>query len=149
MTTFYRDRGKRLLDIIASALGLVVLAPVIAILAPLVRWRLGSPVLFRQQRPGLGSAMFHLIKFRTMTDARDEDGNVLPDEDRLTRLGRLLRLTSFDELPELWNVLRGEMSLVGPRPLLADYLSYYTPRKRLRHCVRPGLPDWHRSAEGT
>ncbi len=114
----YRAFGKRLFDLIVGAILLIVTAPLIAILALLIRWRLGRPVLFRQQRPGLYGRPFTIYKFRTMTDARDRDGNLLPDAERLTPFSRFLRSTSLDELPELWNVLRGDMSLVGPRPLL-------------------------------
>jgi len=130
---------KRLFDILASALGLIVLAPVFAVVAALVRIKLGRPVLFRQERPGLEGRPFRLVKFRTMLDAVDRDGNPLPDGERLTRFGSFLRSTSLDELPELWNVLRGEMSLVGPRPLLMEYLPLYTPFQRRRHEMRPGL----------
>ena len=111
-------------------------------LAVAIRWKLGSPVLFRQQRPGLGGRPFWLLKFRTMTDARDADGNVLPDDQRLTAFGRFLRAASLDELPELFNVLKGDMSLVGPRPLLMQYLDRYTPEQARRHEVRPGITGW-------
>ena len=117
-------------------------SPVLVIVAVLVRARLGSPVLFAQERPGLHGEVFRLYKFRTMQDLRGLDGQVLPDRDRLTRLGRFLRATSLDELPELYNVLRGDMSLVGPRPLLVEYLDRYTPDQRRRHDVRPGLTGW-------
>lgn len=130
---------KRLVDIVASAAVLVVLSPVLAVTALLVRVRLGSPVLFRQVRPGLDERPFGLIKFRSMTDARDAHGELLPDARRLPPFGRWLRSTSLDELPELWNVLRGDMSLVGPRPLLMQYLPLYSPEQRRRHEVRPGL----------
>lgn len=113
-----------------------------SILAVLVRFKLGSPVLFRQQRPGLHGKPFKLFKFRTMTDARAGDGNLLPDSERLTRFGRFLRKTSLDELPELWNVLKGDMSLVGPRPLLMQYLNRYTPEQARRHEVKPGMTGW-------
>ncbi len=138
----YRHGGKRALDFSAAAIALVALAPVLAALAALVRLRLGAPVLFRQQRPGLHGQPFILIKFRTMTDARDAAGNLLPDADRLPRFGRFLRASSLDELPELWNVLKGEMSLVGPRPLLMEYLPLYTPEQARRHDVRPGITGW-------
>ena len=131
--------AKRALDLAGSGVGLVVLAPVLAGLAILVRQRLGSPVLFRQVRPGLGGRPFEMVKFRTMTDARGPDGDLLPDAERLTSLGRFLRNTSLDELPELWNVLKGDMSLVGPRPLLMRYLDRYTPEQARRHDVRPGI----------
>ena len=130
---------KRLVDIVASAAVLVVLSPVLAVTALLVRIKLGSPVLFRQVRPGLDERPFGLIKFRSMTDARDAHGELLPDARRLPPFGRWLRSTSLDELPELWNVLRGDMSLVGPRPLLMQYLPLYSPEQRRRHEVRPGL----------
>ncbi len=137
----YRRAGKRALDVVLAA-ALVVLAPVLAAVAAVVRLRLGSPVLFRQERPGLDGRLFTLYKFRTMTDRRDAAGKLLPDGERLTRLGALLRRTSLDELPELVNVLRGEMSLVGPRPLLVEYLEFYTPREQRRHAVRPGITGW-------
>lgn len=133
---------KRAIDVVGAAVGLVVLAPVLAVLAALVRWKLGSPVLFRQTRPGLHGQPFELIKFRTMTDARGPDRELLPDGDRLPPFGRWLRATSLDELPELVNVLRGDMSLVGPRPLLMEYLHLYTPEQARRHEVRPGLTGW-------
>lgn len=130
---------KRLFDIIVSALILVTFSPLLLIIALLVRYRLGSPVLFRQTRPGKDAKPFRMVKFRTMTDARGPDGSLLPDKDRLTSFGRFLRSTSLDELPELWNVLKGEMSLVGPRPLLMEYLGYYTEEEMLRFSVRPGI----------
>lgn len=130
---------KRLVDIVASAAVLVVLSPVLAVTALLVCIKLGSPVLFRQVRPGLDERPFGLIKFRSMTDARDAHGELLPDARRLPPFGRWLRSTSLDELPELWNVLRGDMSLVGPRPLLMQYLPLYSSEQRRRHEVRPGL----------
>ena len=136
---FYEKYTKRALDIALSALGLVVLSPVIAVTALMVRCKLGSPVIFCQPRPGKDGKIFNLYKFRTMTDARDEKGNLLPDEVRLTEFGKLLRATSLDELPELWNILLGNMSIVGPRPLLVEYLPYYTEEERHRHDVRPGL----------
>ncbi len=135
----YRKVIKRLLDILISGLGLLLLSPVYLAVAVLVRRRLGSPVIFRQERPGYREKIFTLCKFRTMTDARDERGELLPDSERLTEFGMLLRRTSLDELPELWNILKGDMSLVGPRPLLVSYLPWYTARERLRHSVRPGL----------
>jgi lipopolysaccharide/colanic/teichoic acid biosynthesis glycosyltransferase len=122
--------------------GLVVLLPLMGILALLVRLRLGTPILFCQVRPGLYGKPFTIFKFRTMTDARDAEGNLLPDEHRLTPLGRFLRRTSLDELPELINVIKGDMSLVGPRPLLMQYLPYYTERERLRNSVKPGITGW-------
>jgi sugar transferase EpsL len=133
---------KRLFDILASGAGLVVLSPLLAGLAVGVRWKLGSPVLFRQERPGLHGRPFTLVKFRTMTDARDASGALLPDAERLPAFGRFLRSSSLDELPELWNVLLGEMSLVGPRPLLMQYLERYTPEQARRHEVRPGITGW-------
>ncbi|HEX8239464.1 MAG TPA: sugar transferase [Allosphingosinicella sp.] len=133
---------KRLTDIVLSALGLIVLAPLLAVVAAAVAVALGRPVLFRQVRPGLGGRPFRLVKFRTMLDARDADGKPLDDSRRLTRFGRFLRATSLDELPELWNVLKGDMSLVGPRPLLMHYLPLYTPEQARRHDVRPGLTGW-------
>lgn len=135
----YRRWGKALLDRTAAAVGLVVLAPVLGAVAGLVRVKLGSPVLFCQTRPGLHGAPFTLYKFRTMTDARRPDGTPRPDAERLTDFGRFLRSSSLDELPELWNVLRGEMSLVGPRPLLVQYLDRYTPAQARRHDARPGI----------
>ncbi|MEP0548686.1 MAG: sugar transferase [Rhodothermales bacterium] len=138
-STAYRRWGKPLFDRAAAGVGLVVLAPVLVGLAVAIRWRLGSPVLFRQTRPGLGGQPFEMVKFRTMTDERDADGHLLPDAERLTSFGRFLRAASLDELPELGNVLRGEMSLVGPRPLLMRYLDRYTPAQARRHDVRPGI----------
>ena len=133
---------KRVFDLLASAIGLLILAVPIALLAWQVRRRLGSPVLFTQVRPGLHCRPFPMVKFRTMTDALDHNGALLPDEQRLTPFGRFLRSTSLDELPELWNVLRGQMSLVGPRPLLMEYLPLYTPEQARRHEVRPGITGW-------
>ncbi|MFA7580136.1 sugar transferase [Castellaniella sp.] len=130
---------KRLLDVVGAAVGLLVLSPLLLVVAVLIRWQLGSPVFFRQMRPGLHGKPFELIKFRTMRDAVDEAGNLLPDAERITRLGRFLRSSSIDELPELWNVLKGEMSLVGPRPLLLEYMDYYSEEEQLRHTVRPGI----------
>lgn len=135
----YKRYVKRFLDILLSLCILVVLSPVLLVLSLLVRVRLGSPVLFKQERPGLNEEIFTLYKFRTMTDARDEDGNLLPDRDRLTSFGKLLRATSLDELPEFINILKGDMSFIGPRPLLVSYLPYYTKEEALRHTVRPGL----------
>jgi lipopolysaccharide/colanic/teichoic acid biosynthesis glycosyltransferase len=133
---------KRALDIIISGLAGIVLLPFIAMIALLVRWRLGSPVLFRQTRPGKHARPFKMLKFRTMTDARGAGGDLLPDAERLTRFGRFLRSASLDELPELWNVLKGDMSLVGPRPLLMDYLPLYSTEQARRHEVRPGITGW-------
>jgi lipopolysaccharide/colanic/teichoic acid biosynthesis glycosyltransferase/glycosyltransferase involved in cell wall biosynthesis len=137
--TVYRRFGKRILDIALSGPALLVFTPVLLLIAVAIRSLSGAPVLFRQHRPGLGGASFHCLKFRTMHDARDLDGRLLPDEQRLTPFGRWLRMTSFDELPQLLNVLRGDMSLVGPRPLLMQYLDRYTPEQARRHEVRPGL----------
>ncbi|WP_088328870.1 sugar transferase [Lacimicrobium sp. SS2-24] len=133
---------KRLLDILASLLGLIILSPLLLVLAILVRMRLGAPVLFRQQRPGRNGKPFNMIKFRSMTDKKDAQGQLLPDNQRLTRFGRLLRASSLDELPELWNVLKGDMSLVGPRPLLMEYLPRYSAFQYRRHEVRPGITGW-------
>ena len=133
---------KRLFDIVVSLAALVVLSPILLAVALAVRAKLGSPVLFRQQRPGLHGRPFMLAKFRTMRDATDNAGRALPDEQRLTSFGKLLRSTSLDELPELWNVLKGDMSLVGPRPLLMQYLARYSPEQARRHDVRPGLTGW-------
>jgi sugar transferase EpsL len=133
---------KRLLDIAGSTCGLIVLSPIIMTACILVRIKLGSPILFRQERPGLNGTPFRMAKFRTMTDEKDTCGKFLSDEIRLTQFGRWLRSTSLDELPELWNVLRGDMSLVGPRPLLMTYLDRYTPEQARRHNVRPGLTGW-------
>ncbi|MCX4338410.1 MAG: sugar transferase [Lachnospiraceae bacterium] len=135
----YKNGIKRGLDILLSLCGIIVLSPVLAVLAVLVRVKLGSPVLFKQERPGKNEKIFTLYKFRTMTDARDEKGELLPDAVRLTKFGKFLRATSLDELPELFNILKGNMSVIGPRPLLVSYLPYYTERERLRHSVRPGL----------
>lgn len=137
--TAYTRWGKGLLDRMAAAAGLVALSPLLVLLALLVRTKLGAPVLFRQQRPGEGGEPFTLIKFRTMTDARGADGALLPDAERLPAFGQFLRSTSLDELPELWNVLKGEMSLVGPRPLLMRYLERYTPEQARRHEAKPGI----------
>jgi len=133
---------KRLFDIVVSAMALLLLSPFLGLVAVLVRAKLGSPVLFRQARPGLHGKPFTLVKFRTMRDAQDRNGRPLPDEERLTPFGRSLRSTSLDELPELWNVLKGDMSLVGPRPLLMQYLERYSPEQARRHDVRPGLTGW-------
>jgi len=133
---------KRLLDTVLVAIGLLLLSPLLLALMFLVRLRLGSPVLFVQERPGKNGRLFRMYKFRTMTSERGPDGVLLPDAERLTRLGRFLRSTSLDELPELWNVLRGDMSLVGPRPLLPEYLDRYTPEQARRHEVRPGITGW-------
>jgi lipopolysaccharide/colanic/teichoic acid biosynthesis glycosyltransferase len=133
---------KRVVDLVVGGVALLVAALPMAVIAALVRWKLGSPVLFRQARAGWRERPFRIVKFRTMTDARGPDGALLPDEERLTPLGRFLRASSLDELPELWNVVRGDMSLVGPRPLPLAYLDRYTPTERRRHEVRPGLTGW-------
>ena len=133
---------KRLLDFTTALLGLIALALPLLALIWLIRRKLGSPVFFRQTRPGLHGQPFEMVKFRTMTDARGPDGALLPDADRLTPFGRFLRATSLDELPELWNVLKGDMSLVGPRPLLMEYLPLYSPAQARRHAVRPGVTGW-------
>jgi len=133
--------AKRAIDVALSAAGLVVTAPLLGATAAAVRIT-GPPVFFRQRRPGLGGKPFELVKFRTMRDARDASGRPLPDAERLTTVGRVLRATSIDELPQLWNVLRGDMSLVGPRPLLVEYLPRYTPRQARRHEVLPGITGW-------
>lgn len=138
----YERFGKRLFDVIATLLALAVLWPLLLVIAVAARVWLGSPVLFRQLRPGLHGRPFTLLKFRTMSGARDAHGDLLPDAERLTPFGRFLRTTSIDELPELANVLRGEMSLVGPRPLLMQYLDRYTPEQMHRHDVRPGITGW-------
>ncbi|MBQ4226620.1 MAG: sugar transferase [Clostridia bacterium] len=154
----YRHFVKRGLDILLSALALILLSPVFALLALLVRVKLGAPVLFKQERPGLKGKIFKMYKFRTMLDPQTRDGrklsdkerlecvekgiDILTDEERLTRFGRILRATSLDELPELWNILKGDMSIVGPRPLATIYLPYYTKEEMRRHDVRPGLTGW-------
>jgi lipopolysaccharide/colanic/teichoic acid biosynthesis glycosyltransferase len=131
-----------MLDIIGAVVGLVMLSPVIAIVVVMIRRRMGAPVLFGQIRPGRHRKPFQMVKFRTMRDAIDANGNPLPDSERLTRFGRFLRSSSLDELPELWNVLKGDMSLVGPRPLLMEYLPLYSPEQARRHEVRPGVTGW-------
>ncbi len=135
----YAKFFKRFLDVVLSLAALIVLSPVLLSVAILVRVKLGNPVIFCQKRPGKDEKIFKLYKFRSMTDERDEDGNLLPDDVRLTKFGRLLRSTSLDELPELWNILKGDMAIVGPRPLLVRYLPYYREEERHRHDVRPGL----------
>lgn len=135
----YKNCIKRCLDFLLSLCGIIVLSPVLLILAVLVRVKLGSPVLFRQERPGRNEKIFTLCKFRTMTDARDERGQLMPDSERLTQFGKFLRSTSLDELPELINILKGDMSLIGPRPLLVRYLPLYNETQKHRHDVRPGL----------
>jgi len=133
---------KRLFDIVVSAIALLVFLPLILVLIILVRIKLGAPVFFTQTRPGKDGKPFQMVKFRSMTTAKDAEGNLLPDDQRLPKFGKLLRSTSLDELPELWNVLKGDMSLVGPRPLLMQYLDRYTPEQRRRHDVRPGITGW-------
>lgn len=135
----YRRFLKRPMDFILSLMAIIILSPVLIIVAILVRFKLGSPVLFKQKRPGLNEKIFTMYKFRTMTDEKDENGELLPDSVRLTKFGRMLRSTSLDELPELFNILKGDMSIVGPRPLAVQYLPYYTAEERVRHSVRPGL----------
>lgn len=135
----YAKYFKRVLDFLLSLIAIIILSPVLLIIAILVRIKLGSPVLFKQKRPGKNERIFTLYKFRTMTDKKDENGNLLPDEDRLTKFGKVLRSTSLDELPELFNILKGDMSIVGPRPLLVEYLKLYNEEQKHRHDVRPGL----------
>lgn len=142
MGTFYRRRGKRIVDVLGAGAAVVVLAPVLAATAVTVRWRLGSPVLFMQERGGLGGGTFRIMKFRTLLDVADAFGAMLPDDQRLTPFGHRVRSVSLDELPELFNVLRGDMSLVGPRPLLSEYLPRYSASQARRHDVRPGLTGW-------
>lgn len=138
----YRKFFKRFFDVVLSACALIVLSPVLLVVAVLVRVKLGSPVIFCQERPGKDEKIFKMYKFRSMTDARDENGELLPDAERLTKFGRVLRSTSLDELPELWNILKGDMSIVGPRPLLVEYLPRYNEEQRRRHDVRPGMTGW-------
>lgn len=138
----YQRYFKRLLDIIGSLVGIICLSPILVIVAILVRTKLGSPVLFRQERPGKNGKIFRMYKFRSMTDQRDAQGELLPDGVRLTAFGKMLRATSLDELPELFNILKGEMSIVGPRPLLVQYLPLYNAHQARRHEVRPGLTGW-------
>lgn len=135
----YKKYFKRWMDIILSLMAIIVLSPVLALVAILVRIKLGTPVLFKQERPGRDEKIFKLYKFRTMTDEKDEEGKLLPDEVRLTKFGKLLRSTSLDELPELFNILKGDMSVIGPRPLLVKYLPRYNAEQKRRHEVRPGL----------
>lgn len=138
----YEKYIKRPLDFLLSLLALIVLSPILLIVAVLVRIKLGSPVIFKQQRPGLNGEIFNMYKFRTMTDERDENGELLPDEERLKEFGKKLRSTSLDELPELWNIVRGDMSLIGPRPLLVKYLPRYNAHQARRHEVRPGVTGY-------
>lgn len=135
----YAKYFKRVLDFLLSLIALIILSPVFLIIAILVRVKLGSPVIFKQKRPGKNEKIFTLYKFRTMTDKKDENGNLLPDEKRLTKFGKALRSTSLDELPELFNILKGDMSIIGPRPLLVEYLPLYNEEQKHRHDVRPGL----------
>lgn len=135
----YKNCIKRCLDFLLSLCAIIILSPVLLVLCILVRTKLGSPVFFRQERPGRNEKIFTLCKFRTMTDERDANGELLPDSVRLTKFGKFLRATSLDELPELFNILKGDMSIIGPRPLLVSYLPYYSEREKLRHSVRPGL----------
>lgn len=135
----YERYLKRTLDVVLSFLALIVLSPVILVVAILVRLKLGTPIFFTQERPGKDEKIFKMYKFRTMTDEQDANGHLLPDSVRLTSFGKFLRSTSLDELPELWNILKGDMSIVGPRPLLIKYLPYYSEREKFRHSVRPGL----------
>lgn len=141
-TGFYEKFVKRFLDFFLSGMALIILSPVLLITAILVRVKLGSPVIFCQERPGKDEKIFKLHKFRSMSDARDENGELLPDEERLGKFGRTLRATSLDELPELWDIFRGKMSIVGPRPLLVKYLPLYNDEQHRRHDVRPGLTGW-------
>ncbi|WP_274017895.1 sugar transferase [Vibrio parahaemolyticus] len=142
MKKFTRGKCKRLFDFVSSLIALILLSPIIALVAWKIRKNLGSPVLFRQTRPGLNGKPFEMVKFRTMKDAVDQQGNPLPDSERMTPFGDKLRNSSLDELPELWNVLKGEMSLVGPRPLLMQYLPLYSKEQSRRHDVRPGVTGW-------
>lgn len=136
---FYERYIKRPQDFILALIALIILSPIIVIVALLVRFKLGSPIIFKQKRPGLNGEIFEMYKFRTMTDEKDSEGNLLPNHLRMTRFGKILRTTSLDELPELFNILRGDMSFIGPRPLLVDYLPLYNERQKHRHDVRPGL----------
>jgi lipopolysaccharide/colanic/teichoic acid biosynthesis glycosyltransferase len=138
----YRKFIKRLLDLILASLAVIILSPVLLILAVLIRLRIGKPVFFQQKRPGLNEKTFTIYKFRTMTDDQDKLGDLLPDSRRISRFGAFLRATSLDELPELFNIIKGDMSIVGPRPLLISYLPYYTETERIRHTMRPGLTGW-------
>ncbi|KGR86501.1 sugar transferase [Lysinibacillus odysseyi] len=135
----YKKYGKRLMDFFLAAVALILFSPLLLVIAVLVRINLGSPVLFKQERPGYKEKIFTLYKFRTMTDARDAKGQLLPNKRRLTKFGRFLRSTSLDELPELLNIIKGDMAIIGPRPLAVEYLPYYTNEERARHSIRPGL----------
>lgn len=138
----YEKYIKRMLGMFFALVGVVLLSPIFFVVAILVRWKLGSPIIFKQHRPGKDEKIFTMYKFRTMIDAYDEEGNLLPDEQRLTKFGKWLRSTSLDELPELLNIIKGDMSIVGPRPLLVQYLPYYTEEERKRHSIRPGLTGY-------
>lgn len=135
----YEKYFKRLLDIVLSGVALIILSPILLMVASMVRIKLGSPVIFKQERPGKKEKIFNMYKFRSMTDEKDDEGNLLPDEERLPKFGKTLRSTSLDELPELWNIFRGDMSIVGPRPLLVQYLPLYNDYQKQRHQTRPGL----------
>src|SRR6516164_9701896 len=141
-TNIYWRWLKRWLDILGGLAGLVFAAPLLLIVAGLVRIFMGKPILFRQERPGLNGRLFTCLKFRTMTDKRDENNELLSDRERIVHLGRFLRRTSLDELPQFWNIVRGDLSFIGPRPLLKEYVPYYTPQEQRRHSVRPGLTGW-------
>lgn len=140
--TFYDKYIKRIIDFLLSLIGIIILSPVLLIVSIMVRTKLGSPILFKQERPGLNGKIFKMYKFRTMTNETDENGELLPDEVRLTKFGKFLRSSSLDELPEMFNILKGDMSIVGPRPLLVKYLPLYSERQSHRHDVRPGLTGY-------
>lgn len=140
--TFYDKYIKRIIDFLLSLIGIIILSPVLLIVSIMVRTKLGSPILFKQERPGLNGKIFKMYKFRTMTNETDENGELLPDEVRLTKFGKFLRASSLDELPEMFNILKGDMSIVGPRPLLVKYLPLYSERQSHRHDVRPGLTGY-------
>lgn len=140
--SFYDKYVKRSIDFVLSLIAIIILSPVLVIVALLVRIKLGGPVLFKQKRPGLNEKVFTMYKFRTMTDERDSEGELLPDEVRLTKFGKTLRSTSLDELPELFNILKGDMAIVGPRPLLIQYLPLYNEEQHMRHLVRPGITGY-------
>lgn len=140
--TFYQKYGKRFLDILLSLFAIIIFSPILVTLYILVRAKIGSPAIFTQERPGKDEKIFKMYKFRSMTDERDDAGKLLPDDQRLTSFGRKLRSTSLDELPELFNIFKGDMSIVGPRPLLVEYLPYYKDEERKRHLLRPGLTGW-------
>ena len=140
--TIYEKRIKRVMDVAAAFFGLVISAPVLLIVAILIRLFIGRPIIFRQERPGLNGQLFTCLKFRTMTEKHNEQGKLLADRDRIVPLGTWLRRTSLDELPQFWNVIRGDISFIGPRPMLTEYLPYYTPEEQRRHSVRPGLTGW-------